>query len=63
MAWYDQLTYVQYPGIPVDICLGFPDTVDKLDPEIGQLGGPRPVVFCKTLNGSRIYRKLIKAVL
>ena len=25
---------------------GFPETVDKLDPEIGHLNGPRPVVFC-----------------
>ena len=25
---------------------GFPETVDKLDPEIGHLDGPRPVVFC-----------------
>ncbi|GAD91519.1 hypothetical protein PVAR5_0091 [Paecilomyces variotii No. 5] len=24
---------------------GFPDTIDKLDPEIGQLGGPRPIIF------------------
>ncbi|KXG50377.1 Tetratricopeptide-like helical [Penicillium griseofulvum] len=24
---------------------GFPETIDKLDPEIGQIGGPRPVIF------------------
>ncbi|KAL1999926.1 hypothetical protein VTN02DRAFT_3799 [Thermoascus thermophilus] len=24
---------------------GFPDTIDKLDPEVGQLGGPAPIVF------------------
>ena len=25
---------------------GFPETVDKLDPEIGHLNGPKPVLFC-----------------
>jgi hypothetical protein len=24
---------------------GFPETVDKLEPEIGQLSGPKPVLF------------------
>ncbi|KAJ5127660.1 hypothetical protein N7448_008439 [Penicillium atrosanguineum] len=24
---------------------GFPETIDKLDPEIGQTGGPKPVIF------------------
>jgi superfamily I DNA/RNA helicase len=24
---------------------GFPETIDKLDPEIGQTGGPKPIVF------------------
>ncbi|KAJ5375537.1 DNA helicase UvrD-like C-terminal, partial [Penicillium concentricum] len=24
---------------------GFPETIDKLDPEIGQIGGPKPVIF------------------
>ncbi|KAJ5669323.1 hypothetical protein N7462_010393 [Penicillium macrosclerotiorum] len=24
---------------------GFPETIDKLDPEIGQTGGPRPIIF------------------
>ena len=27
------------------ICKGFPDTVDKLDPEVGILSGPKPVLF------------------
>lgn len=30
---------------------GFPDTIDKLDPEIGQLGGPRPIIFGKAVSG------------
>ena len=25
---------------------GFPQTVDKLDPEVGHLNGPKPVLFC-----------------
>ncbi|OQE05043.1 hypothetical protein PENVUL_c027G05971 [Penicillium vulpinum] len=24
---------------------GFPETIDKLDPEIGQIGGPKPIIF------------------
>ncbi|KAJ5545485.1 hypothetical protein N7535_006129 [Penicillium sp. DV-2018c] len=24
---------------------GFPETIDKLDPEIGQIGGPKPMIF------------------
>jgi hypothetical protein len=24
---------------------GFPETVDKLDPEIGYIGGPKPIIF------------------
>lgn len=24
---------------------GFPETIDKLDPEIGQTGGPKPIIF------------------
>ncbi|KAJ5612695.1 Tetratricopeptide-like helical [Penicillium lagena] len=24
---------------------GFPDTIDKLEPEVGQTGGPRPIIF------------------
>ena len=24
---------------------GFPETVDKLEPEIGQLCGPKPILF------------------
>ena len=27
--------------------LGFPETIDKLGPEIGQYTGPRPVMFRK----------------
>ena len=25
--------------------LGFPDAIDKLDPEVGQMGGPTPMIF------------------
>jgi hypothetical protein len=24
---------------------GFPETIDKLEPEIGETGGPKPIVF------------------
>ncbi|KAJ5778909.1 hypothetical protein N7457_006629 [Penicillium paradoxum] len=24
---------------------GFPETIDRLDPEIGQIGGPKPIIF------------------
>ena len=27
------------------ICKGFPETVDKLEPEVGNLNGPKPVIF------------------
>lgn len=29
--------------------LGFPDTIDRLEPEIGQTGGPRPIIFGNSL--------------
>jgi hypothetical protein len=25
--------------------IGFPETIDKLEPEIGETGGPKPVIF------------------
>lgn len=27
------------------LCIGFPETIDKLDPEIGYIGGPKPIIF------------------
>lgn len=30
--------------------LGFPDTIDRLEPEIGQVGGPIPIIFGKFLS-------------
>lgn len=31
--------------IPFTNGKGFPDTVDKLEPEVGQLLGPKPILF------------------
>lgn len=27
------------------LCTGFPETIDKLEPEIGYIGGPKPIIF------------------
>jgi hypothetical protein len=43
LEWYASLS-LQYT-FPLTLSLGFPETIDKLDPEIGQIGGPQPIIF------------------
>ncbi|KAJ5822742.1 Tetratricopeptide-like helical [Penicillium robsamsonii] len=40
---------------------GFPETIDKLDPEIGQIGGPKPIIFAG-FNSSILSAKMIGLV-
>ena len=37
--------------------IGFPETIDKVDPEIGQFAGPKPVLFRKfnSINAGHYY--------
>jgi hypothetical protein len=44
LAWYEtlqdsNLVFSNFSST------GFPETVDKLDPEIGYIGGPKPIIF------------------
>jgi hypothetical protein len=46
----DALEWFETPRISTlslakEDCIGFPETIDKLDPEIGQIGGPKPIIF------------------
>lgn len=51
-SWVMQLLWHGMTGpessqlsVPNNFCIGFPDTIDKLEPEIGQIGGPKPIIF------------------
>ena len=43
LAWYELSLFSECP--PSNDSIGFPETIDKLDPEIGQVGGPQPIIF------------------
>jgi hypothetical protein len=45
LLWTGELQNDQLDRPSYRLSVGFPDTIDKLDPEIGQLGGPRPIIF------------------
>lgn len=44
LAWYERLQWSDL-FLSNGLCIGFPETIDKLDPEIGYIGGPKPIIF------------------
>lgn len=44
LAWYESFQRSKL-YLSNFLCTGFPETIDKLDPEIGYIGGPKPIIF------------------
>jgi hypothetical protein len=45
LEWYDHFLSSFLLDSFLLFLIGFPETIDKLEPEIGETGGPKPVIF------------------